>query len=127
MPFVIVPMAVLVVVVIAFLMHMPVCRHIFILHIVHTAHGALSRLITAAAIAVHWADIGRSVLRALLVRISFHMISIVHVPVFVSVLGLIGSRLVAGCIGIATAGDDKKGQCQNRQESDKKLVVCHDH
>jgi hypothetical protein len=55
------------------------------------------------------------------------MISIVHVPVFVSVLGLIGSRLVAGCIGIAAAGDDKKRQCQNRQESDKKLVVSHDH
>lgn len=90
-------------------MIMPVCWHILILHIVHTAHGALSRLITAAAIAVHRADIGRSVLRALLVRISFHMISIVHVPVVVSVLGLIGSRLVAGCIGIATAGDDKKG------------------
>lgn len=125
MPFVVVP--ILVVMVVPFLMHMPVCRHIFILHIVHTAHGALSRLIAAAAIAVHRADIGRSVLRALLVRISFHMIALVHVPVVVSVLGLIGSRFVAGCIGIAAAGDDKKGQCQNRQESDKKLVVSHDH
>lgn len=101
MPFVIV--AVLVVVIIAILMHMPVRRHIFILHVVHTADRALPRLIAAAAFAVHGANVGGGIFWPLLVGISFHLFTIIHL------LGLVSSCVITSGIRIAAAGDDKKG------------------
>ena len=113
MPFVamivIVLMPVLMVMVVTLLMHMPVRRHIFILHVVHPTYRALPRLIAAAALAVHGANVGGSILRPLLVGISFHLFTIFHL------LCLVSSCVITSGIRIAAAGDDKKGQRQYRQ------------
>ena len=74
---------------------MPIGRHILIFYIVHTADGALSRLIAAAALTVHRADVGGGVFRTLLICIGFR---------FAVYFGLIGSCFVLSGISVATAG-----------------------
>lgn len=94
----------IVVMIMPIFMHMPIRRHILIFYIVHAAHRAFSRLIAAAALAVHGADVGGGILRTLLVRIGFHVVAVVHVAVLMHVLGFVGSGIVIGRIRIAAAG-----------------------
>ena len=77
------------------LMLMVTSRHILVLHIVHTAHGALPWLIAAAALAVHGADVGGGVFWALLVRIGFR---------FTVYFGLISGCLILTAVCITATG-----------------------
>ncbi len=77
------------------LMLMVTSRHILVLHVVHTTNRAFPRLIAAAALAVHGADVGGGVFWALLVRIGFR---------FTVYFGLISSCLILTGISVAATG-----------------------
>jgi len=62
--------------------------HIFVGHVIHATNRALARLLAAAAFAVHWADVGRGILFALL-------------------FGVVG-------VGVSTTGRSSQAHCAQR-------------